>query len=232
MVIPAHDDADNIGPLVGEVRAALDGAAEYEVVVVDDGSADGTAARLDEVARAFPRLVVARHEASRGQSFAILTGVRTARSPWVATLDGDGQNDPADIRKLIEALDEATRRGERGPLLIAGYRRLRRDTRLKRLSSRVANAVRGRLLGDRTPDTGCGLKLFEREAFLRLPHFDHMHRFLPALFLRAGGRVVSVEVGHRPRTRGRSHYGMWDRLWVGIVDLLGVWWLIRRRERT
>jgi dolichol-phosphate mannosyltransferase len=229
VVIPAHDEADNIGPLVGEVRAALAGAADYEVVVVDDGSTDATATRLQEIARDFPRLVVARHPASRGQSYAILTGVRTARSPWIATLDGDGQNDPQDIRKLIEALDAAAR-GEGGPLLVAGYRRRRRDTRLKRLSSRVANAVRGRLLGDRTPDTGCGLKLFEREAFLRLPHFDHMHRFLPALFLRAGGRVVSVEVGHRPRTRGRSHYGMWDRLWVGMVDLFGVWWLMRRKE--
>jgi dolichol-phosphate mannosyltransferase len=231
VVIPAHNEAENIGPLVGEVRAALEGAAEYEVVVVDDGSTDETAARLEEIGRGFPRLVVARHPASRGQSFAVVTGVHAARSPWIATLDGDGQNDPADIRKLIEALDAAAARGERGPLLIAGYRRRRRDTWLKRLSSRVANGVRGRLLGDRTPDTGCGLKLFERDAFLRLPHFDHMHRFLPALFLRAGGRVVSVEVGHRPRTRGRSHYGMWNRLWVGIVDLVGVWWLMRRRER-
>jgi len=228
VVIPAHDEADNIGPLVAEIRAALDGAAEYEIVVVDDGSTDATAERLEEIARGFPRLLVARHPASRGQSFAVLTGVRAARSPWIATLDGDGQNDPADILRLIAALDAATTHGEREPLLVAGYRRLRRDTWLKRLSSRVANGVRGRLLGDRTPDTGCGLKLFEREAFLRLPHFDHMHRFLPALFLRAGGRVVSVEVGHRPRTRGRSHYGMWDRLWVGIVDLFGVWWLLRR----
>jgi dolichol-phosphate mannosyltransferase len=231
VVIPAHDEADNIGPLVDEVRAALEGAADYEIVVVDDGSTDATAERLEELARSFPRLVVTRHPASRGQSFAILTGVRTARSPWIATLDGDGQNDPQDIRRLIGALDAAAARGGRGPLLVAGYRRHRRDTWLKRLSSRVANGVRGRLLGDRTPDTGCGLKLFEREAFLRLPHFDHMHRFLPALFLGAGGRVVSVEVGHRPRKSGRSHYGMWDRLWAGIVDLCGVWWLIRRRER-
>ena len=231
VVIPAHNEADNIGPLVGEIRAALEGAADYEIVVVDDGSTDATPARLEEIARGFPRLLAARHPVSRGQSFAVLTGVRAARSQWIATLDGDGQNDPADIRKLIEALGGAAERVERGPLLIAGYRRLRRDTWLKRLSSRVANGVRGRLLGDRTPDTGCGLKLFERDAFLRLPHFDHMHRFLPALFLRAGGRVVSVEVGHRPRTRGRSHYGMWDRLWVGILDLFGVWWLMRRRER-
>ncbi len=259
VVIPAHDEAASIGPLLGEVRAVLDGIADYEIVVVDDGSGDGTAARVEEIARSFPRLRLARHASSRGQSFAILTGVRSARSPWIATLDGDGQNDPEDVRKLLAVRDatiaggpdqergrgqERGRTGEEqggtdagprpeghGPLLVAGYRRLRRDTWLKRLSSRIANGVRGRLLGDRTPDTGCGLKLFEREAFLALPHFDHMHRFLPALFLRAGGRVVSVEVGHRPRTSGRSHYGMWDRLWVGIVDLFGVWWLIRRRER-
>jgi dolichol-phosphate mannosyltransferase len=232
VVIPAHDEADNIGPLIAEIRAALDGAADYEIVVVDDGSTDATAARLAEIARGFSRLAAARHAKSRGQSFAILTGVRTARGPWIATLDGDGQNDPADIRRLVAARDAAAASAGGAPLLIAGYRRHRRDTWLKRLSSRVANGVRGRLLGDRTPDTGCGLKLFEREAFLRLPHFDHMHRFLPALFLRAGGRVVSVEVGHRPRTRGRSHYGMWNRLWVGIGDMLGVWWLIRRRERS
>ena len=232
MVIPAHNEAENVGPLVREIGAALAGT-DYEIVLVDDGSTDATSERATELARTTPCLRVVRHGASRGQSSAILTGVRSAAGTWIATLDGDGQNDPADIPGLL------ARRGERradrvetGPLLIAGYRRRRRDTWLKRASSRVANAVRGRLLGDRTPDTGCGLKVFEREAFLALPHFDHMHRFLPALFLRAGGRVVSVEVSHRPRERGASHYGMWNRLWVGIVDMLGVWWLIRRRERS
>jgi dolichol-phosphate mannosyltransferase len=255
VVIPAHNEADSLVPLVGEIRAALDGAADYEIVLVDDGSGDGTAERAAALARAFPRLRLARHASSRGQSFAIVTGVRAASAPWIATLDGDGQNDPADIPRLLAARDAAL--GARssgwgaarsewsaggagsggagaaagGPLLVAGYRKLRHDTWLKRLSSRVANGVRGRLLGDATPDTGCGLKLFEREAFLGLPHFDHMHRFLPALFVRAGGRVVSVEVGHRPRARGRSHYGVWNRLWVGIVDLFGVWWLMRRKER-
>ncbi len=229
VVIPAHNEAENVGPLLGEIRAALDRAADYEVVVVDDGSSDATPARLASLAEGWPRLKVVRHTSSRGQSFAMATGVRAASAPWIATLDGDGQNDPADIPKLLAARD-AVGSGT-GPLLIAGYRKLRRDTWLKRISSRVANAVRGRLLGDRTPDTGCGLKLFEREAFLALPQFDHMHRFLPALFLRAGGRVISVEVGHRSRERGRSHYGMWNRLFVGIVDMMGVWWLIRRRER-
>lgn len=230
VVIPAHNEAENVGPLVREVAAALEGRADFEVVLVDDGSTDATEERAAEVACTMPRLRTVRHPVSRGQSFAIVTGVRAARAPWIATLDGDGQNDPADIVKLLAARGAAAPAGG-GPLLLAGYRRRRRDAWLKRVSSRVANAVRGRLLGDRTPDTGCGLKLFEREAFLALPQFDHMHRFLPALFLRAGGRVVSVEVTHRPRERGRSHYGMFDRLFVGIVDLFGVWWLIRRGER-
>jgi dolichol-phosphate mannosyltransferase len=200
--------------------------------VVDDGSADATSARAEEAASTVPRLVVVRHPAPKGQSFAVLTGVRSASGRWIATLDGDGQNDPADIPRLMAARDAAGASSRAaGPLLLAGYRKARRDSWLKRVSSRVANGVRGRLLGDYTPDTGCGLKLFEREAFLALPHFDHMHRFLPALFLRAGGRVVSVEVGHRPRTRGRSHYGLFNRLGVGIVDMLGVMWLIRRGER-
>ncbi len=242
MVIPAHDEAENIGPLIREVRAALARApevADWEIVVVDDGSDDGTGARATELACDVPHLTVVRHPRKAGQSFALLSGVRAATAPWIATLDGDGQNDPADIPGLLAARErEASARAAgaagpaRGPLLLAGHRATRRDTWLKRVSSRIANGVRGRLLGDRTPDTGCGLKLFEREAFLALPHFDHMHRFLPALFLRAGGRVVSVPVGHRPRTRGRSHYGVRNRLFVGIVDLFGVMWLMRRGERT
>jgi len=235
VVIPAHNEAENVGPLLREIAAALRaaGAAEYEVVVVDDGSSDATSARAQEAASVVPSLVVVRHPAPQGQSFATVTGVRTARGRWIATLDGDGQNDPADIPKLMAARDAAAGGpgAAGGPLLLAGYRKARRDSWLKRVSSRVANGVRGRLLGDSTPDTGCGLKLFEREAFLALPHFDHMHRFLPALFLRAGGRVVSVEVGHRPRTRGQSHYGLFDRLGVGIVDLFGVLWLMKRGPR-
>jgi dolichol-phosphate mannosyltransferase len=156
----------------------------------------------------------------------VLTGVRAARGIWIATLDGDGQNDPADIPALLAQARAA------GPLtLIAGHRVTRRDTRTKRLASRMANGIRARLLGDATPDTGCGLKVFRREDFLRLPHFDHMHRYLPALFIREGGGVVSVPVNHRPRTRGRSKYGTLDRLWVGIFDLAGVYWLQRRWKR-
>jgi dolichol-phosphate mannosyltransferase len=228
IVIPVRNEAPNVAPLVGEIRAALDGRVEYEIVYVDDGSSDETAATVLRLARGFPRLRLLRHARSCGQSAAIRTGVRAARAPWIATLDGDGQNDPADIPPLFEIARGAP---PAPPLLVAGHRQRRRDTLLKRLSSRLANGVRRRLLGDGTPDTGCGLKVFRRELFLDLPYFDHCHRFLPALVLREGGRTVSVPVNHRPRARGRSNYGVLDRLWVGISDLLGVMWLQRRARR-
>ncbi len=182
---------------------------------------------LSAAANAGP-LTLLRHRAGCGQSAAIITGVRAARGAWIATLDGDGQNDPADIPALLA---RAQVPGGPAPLLVAGHRTRRRDSRVKKMSSRAANAIRARMLGDATPDTGCGLKVFQRAAFLELPAFDHMHRFLPALFIRAGGQVVSVPVGHRPRTRGASKYGTLDRLWVGIFDLIGVAWLQRRWRR-
>lgn len=233
VVIPVRNEAENILPLLAEIHAALDGRGEFEVVYVDDGSSDATPARLAEAQRLHPRLRVLAHAESCGQSAALVTGFRAARGEWIATLDGDGQNDPADIPKLIAARDGAERPGPAGPglQLVAGYRKKRQDTWLKRLSSRVANGVRSRLLGDATPDTGCGLKLILRSAVLELPVFDHMHRFLPALIQRNGGATLSVEVNHRPRTRGASNYGMFDRLWVGIVDLFGVMWLQRRARR-
>jgi len=225
VVLPVHNEAENIGPLIDEIVAALQGRVAFEIVAVDDKSSDETPSRLDEKARAVPALRIIRHGRNAGQSTAVHSGVRFARAPLVATLDGDGQNDPADIPALLDAYraGHATR-----PLLIAGHRTNRRDTFVTRASSKIANAVRGTLLKDRTPDTGCGLKLFERETFLTLPYFDHMHRFLPALVMRAGGDVVSVPVRHRPRTRGRSHYGIHNRLWVGLVDMTGVMWLLRR----
>lgn len=222
VVVPVRNEGPNIAPLVAEIAAALAGVA-HEIVYVDDGSVDDTAVRLAEAG-----VVVRRHRASCGQSAAIVTGVRAARGEWVATLDGDGQNDPADIPALLARAREDA---GTGPLLVAGHRTRRRDNWTKRQSSWVANSIRAGLLHDATPDTGCGLKLFRRDAFLELPHFDHMHRYLPALFIRAGGRVVSVPVNHRPRLRGRSNYGTLDRLWVGLFDLVGVYWLQRRWRR-
>ncbi len=229
VVIPVRNEAENILPLLAEIQAALAEFGESEVVYVDDGSSDDTPQRLAEAMRLYPNLRVLRHASSCGQSAALVTGFRAARGEWIATLDGDGQNDPADIPKLLAARDGAGRPANLQ--LVAGYRKKRQDTWLKRLSSRVANGVRSRLLGDATPDTGCGLKLLQRKATLELPVFDHMHRFLPALIQRNGGATLSVEVNHRRRARGVSNYGLFDRLWVGIVDLFGVMWLQRRVKR-
>ncbi|GAB4177683.1 MAG: glycosyltransferase family 2 protein [Rhodocyclaceae bacterium] len=226
VVVPVLNEAENIEPLVREIRAALDGRLPFEIVYADDGSSDGTPAILARLARALPMLSVVRHRAPCGQSAALASGVRAARHPWIATLDGDGQNDPADIPRLIEAIEDA--QAPAGLCMAVGWRTRRNDDWLRRVSSRVANTVRAAVLGDATPDTGCGLKLFPRAVFLELPHFDHMHRFLPALVRRQGGLTVSVPVAHRARTRGRSKYGVHDRLWVGIVDLAGVAWLKRR----
>ena len=225
VVVPVRNEGPNIAPLLAEIEAALR-SISHEIVYVDDGSTDDTPARLAEAQNSGMPLGVVRHRSSCGQSAAVISGVRAARAPWVATLDGDGQNDPADIPALLARAQAAE-----GLVLVAGHRVSRRDTQAKRIASRLANGVRARLLGDATPDTGCGLKVFAREAFLHLPQFDHMHRFLPALFIRAGGRVESVAVNHRPRTRGRSNYGTLDRLWVGIFDLAGVYWLQRRWKR-
>ena len=225
VVVPVHNEAENCGPLLDEIRAALVGVVPFEVVVVDDKSTDDTLARLEVCAASMFELRIIRHGRNTGQSTALRTGVRFARAPLVATLDGDGQNDPADIPELLARYREAA---DVRLLLITGHRTMRRDPFMTRVASRIANAVRGSFLKDRTPDTGCGLKLFPRDLFLALPDFDHMHRFLPALVLRAGGQVLSVPVHHRARTSGRSHYGIHNRVWTGIVDMLGVAWLIRR----
>ncbi|MDR2875279.1 MAG: glycosyltransferase family 2 protein [Methylobacillus sp.] len=225
VVIPMHNESGNVRPLIEEIRAALRGKTEYEIVCVNDGSTDDTAAELLALKSEYPELRVIHHARACGQSTAVRSGVKAARGDWVATLDGDGQNDPADIPKLIAAL-------EPGVALVGGNRRhARRDVWIKRASSVIANGIRSRILRDSTPDTGCGLKLFRRDVFLDFPYFDHMHRFLPALAQRAGWRVVSVPVNHRPRNRGASNYGTIDRLLAGIVDLAGVFWLLRRAKR-
>ncbi len=232
VVIPVKNEAGNIAPLIAEIAAALDGRALYEIIYVDDGSADSTEAEIYRLQSSVPQLRLVRHARSCGQSAAIRSGVKAARGRWIATLDGDGQNDPADIPALWQlARGMADCSPAMPALLIAGHRARRRDSWSKRQASRIANAVRRRLLRDDTPDTGCGLKLFPRALFLDLPYFDHMHRFLPALVLREGGIVRSAPVNHRPRQRGASKYGVLDRLGVGIVDLVGVLWLRRRLAR-
>ncbi|MDF3022519.1 MAG: glycosyltransferase, partial [Steroidobacteraceae bacterium] len=196
------------------------------MIFVDDGSTDETSAVLRKLKAELPALRVLHHSFRSGQSAAVASGVRAARAAWIATLDGDGQNDPADIPKLLAERDVAANRDVQ--LFMGNRKASRKDTAFRKLQSSIANGVRSSLLGDGTPDTGCGIKLFSREVFLELPRFDHMHRFLPALFMRHGARVISVPVSHRPRLRGSSKYGMLNRLWVGIVDICGVMWLRRR----
>lgn len=228
VVVPVHNEEDNVAPLVDEILRALRGRIDFEIVYVDDASRDGTLARLRQLQAVTPELRVIRHLTNAGQSTAVRNGVKAARAPWIATLDGDGQNDPADIPNLLAQRDRAPADVK----LFAGWRVNRQDSGSKRWASKFANAIRSRLLRDATPDTGCGIKLFEREAFLELPYFDHMHRYLPALMQRAGWQTVSVPVNHRPRSAGVSKYTNLGRALVGIRDLLGVSWLIDRSRRT
>jgi dolichol-phosphate mannosyltransferase len=227
VVVPVKDEAENVGPLAREIAAALAGVPDSEIIFVDDGSTDGTAAALKALKSEIPGLRAIRHAANYGQSRAIRTGVRAARAPVIVTLDGDGQNDPADIPKLLAELRDHP------AAVVSGIRKRRQDKFSRRLASRAGNAVRGWLLKDGAIDTGCGLKVFQREAFLALPYFDHLHRFLIALMIREGYEVRFVDVNHRPRRHGSSKYTNLGRLMVGIHDLMGVRWLQRRmRGRT
>jgi len=228
VVVPVFNERDNIAPLVHEITAALRGLTAFEIVYVDDHSRDDSLAVLQALKLQVPELRVLQHVQQSGQSTAIRNGVKAARGEWIATLDGDGQNDPADIPKLLEARTSADPRVK----LFAGWRVNRQDSGSKRWASKWANAIRSSMLKDATPDTGCGIKLFEREAFLDLPYFDHMHRYLPALMQRAGWQTVSVPVNHRHRTAGVSKYNNLNRALVGIRDLRGVAWLIARSKRS
>lgn len=228
IVVPVRNEAGNIAPLVGDIERACSAIAPFEVIYVDDGSSDGTAAALAGLAASRPWLRIVRHAQSCGQSAAVRSGVRVARAEIVATLDGDGQNDPSFLPAMLAQLEAA------GPAigLVQGQRVGRKDTGFKRFQSRIANKVRGAVLKDATRDTGCGLKCFRREAYLALPYFDALHRFMPALVVREGYGVAHHDVRDRQRLTGVSNYGFFDRLWVGMLDLMGVWWLIRRRRRV
>ena len=223
-----RNEAGNVAPLITEIAAALDGRWPYEIIYVNDGSTDATAERLASAMKSRSNLRQIRHAASAGQSAAVRNGVRAARGAIVATLDGDGQNNPAFLPALISAVEQG---GERVGLA-AGQRVGRKDTGFKKFQSRFANTVRNAILHDGTRDTGCGLKAFRREVFLAMPYFDGLHRFLPALVRREGYDIVYVDVIDRPRHSGVSNYGFFDRLWIGIMDLAGVWWLIRRKKTT
>ena len=228
VVVPVRNEAGNIAPLLAEIAKALEGQWPFEVVYVNDGSTDGTEAELKRLMAMHPFLRRVRHKQSCGQSAAVRSGVAAARAPVVVTIDGDGQNDPAFIPAMVRALEAGSPRIG----LIAGQRKGRKASAFKKLQSRIANGVRGAVLRDGTRDTGCGLKAFRRDLFLRLPYFDGLHRFLPALVRREGFEIGYVDVVDRPRGTGVSNYGMWDRLWIGILDLAGVWWLIRRKKRV
>ncbi len=233
VVVPVFNERDNVKPLIDEITAALRGnpllkGEAFEIVYVDDCSRDDTLDVLKRLKADVPELRVIRHVSQSGQSTAVRTGVRQARGAWIATLDGDGQNDPADIPKLLAERETSAADVK----LFAGWRVQRKDTGSKRWASKFANAIRSRMLQDATPDTGCGIKLFEREAFLDLPYFNHMHRYLPALMQRAGWKTVSVPVNHRHRASGVSKYNNLNRALVGLRDLRGVAWLIARSKRT
>ncbi|QOZ53338.1 glycosyltransferase family 2 protein [Bradyrhizobium sp. CCBAU 53338] len=227
IVVPVRNEADNIAPLIEEIAAALDGRWVYEIIYVNDGSTDATGERLAAIMAQRDNLRQLLHAKSTGQSAAVRSGVRAAHGTIVATLDGDGQNNPAFLPDLIAAVEKGVNVG-----LAAGQRVGRKDTGFKKLQSRIANGVRGSILNDGTRDTGCGLKAFRRDVFLMMPYFDGLHRFLPALVRREGYEIAYVDVIDRPRHSGVSNYGFFDRLWIGIMDLAGVWWLIRRKKPT
>lgn len=228
VVVPIRNEQDNIAPVLDELELALTPGGPFEVIYVNDGSSDGSGAILEKLAGERPWLRVLTHTVSGGQSAAVRAGVRAARASIVATLDGDGQNNPAFVPQLVAALEAAGPRAG----LAQGQRIGRKDTAFKRFQSRAANRIRGAILRDGTRDTGCGLKAFRRDVYLALPYFDALHRFMPALVRREGYEIVLVDVIDRPRLHGVSNYGFWKRLSVGIVDLAGVRWLIARKRPT
>lgn len=226
VIVPVHNEQDNIEPLLGEIVAVSNRASISEIIYVDDGSTDRTGETLEKLRKNIPMLRIIRHTIKSGQSAALMSGARAAGNALLVLMDGDGQNDPRDIETLLACYQ--THAGKTEKLMVAGQRAKRRDNLVRRISSRLANKIRSFILKDNIRDTGCSLKLIRREDYLRLPYFNHMHRYLPALLMRDHVRIVTVDVSHRPRARGASKYGFWDRLWVGISDLIGVRWLLCR----
>ncbi len=228
IVIPVYNETENIIGLVSNINNVMQHCMEnYEIIVVDDASSDTTLSVLCDLQKGIPCLRVLHHKFNCGQSTGLYTGICAAKGSIIVTLDGDGQNDPGNIPAMINCFKQNKKNNVH---MIAGYRKKRNDNPLRRFSSKIANGIRSSLLKDNTPDTGCGLKVFSKSTFLSLPFFDHMHRFLPALVIRHGGKVISMEVNHLPRRYGESKYGVWNRLWVGIVDLIGVMWLNKRMK--
>lgn len=226
VIVPVRDEAGNLKPLMEEIHAALDGVMDYEVVFIDDGSRDGSRAEIAAMAKSDPRVRLLVHETGSGKTRALINGIKAARGPVIVTIDGDRQDDPQDIPKFWAKM---TAGGEPDlNLAVSGWRMKRKDSKWKWFISRIANRIRASLLGDNTPDSGCGFKMFPRDAFLELPRFDNMHRFLPALFKKYGCRLDVQEVNHRPRAEGKSKYGTIDRAWASFWDLMGVIWLQRR----
>ncbi len=227
VVVPVHNEAGNVEQLIAEIARALDGRA-FEMVFVDDASTDETRAQLVALKSRFPMLRVLGHRKNAGQSRAIRSGILAARAPVVGTLDGDGQNDPADLPDLYRQLTRAD--APHDLKMVMGRRGSRKDTAWKRFGSRFANNIRKRMLKDDCDDSGCGIKVMDRTAYIQLPYFDHMHRYMPALMRADGHGVEFREVNHRPRGQGRSNYTNFGRLRDALSDLRGVMWLIRRRR--
>jgi dolichol-phosphate mannosyltransferase len=227
VIIPLKNEAGNIAPLIAEVEAAMASHAPFEIIAVNDGSTDGTAQMLRDLQKSRPWLKVLTHLKSAGQSGAIRSGARAANAPIIATLDGDGQNNPGFLKDMVGLLKSSGKNVG----LVQGQRIGRKDTSFKRWQSRAANNIRSFILKDETRDTGCGLKVFWRDVYWQLPYFDALHRFMPALVRRENLAVKTFDVIDRPRHSGVSNYGFFDRFWVGILDLFGVWWLIRRRKK-